>query len=115
MFNIPDGDVVVLKAAIATANGNGQADTINLAANETYTLTTVDNTTEGANWLRGVATDGGNALTINGNGASIVRSAANTPDFRLILVNDGATLNVSNPTAPRRPLLQRPHVWARRG
>jgi hypothetical protein len=39
VFNIPDGNVAALKNAILAANGNGQADVINLAANGTYTLT----------------------------------------------------------------------------
>src|SRR5262249_20276363 len=38
-FNIASGDVAGLIAAIDTANANGEADTINLAAG-TYTLTT---------------------------------------------------------------------------
>jgi hypothetical protein len=32
-FNIADGDVAALKAAIASANANGQDDTIDLAPN----------------------------------------------------------------------------------
>src|SRR3954469_19808542 len=40
-FNIADGDVTGLKSAITTANGNGQANTINLASGGTYTLTVV--------------------------------------------------------------------------
>ena len=42
-FNIPDGDVTALKAALAAANTNGQADIINLATGGTYTLTAIDN------------------------------------------------------------------------
>ena len=40
--NIPNSDVATLKNAINTAHANGQADTINLAANGTYTPTAVD-------------------------------------------------------------------------
>ena len=39
VFDIPNGDVLALKAALITANSNGQADTINLASGGTYTLT----------------------------------------------------------------------------
>lgn len=44
IFTVPDGDVAGLIAALNTANGNGEADTINLAASGTYTLMAVDNT-----------------------------------------------------------------------
>src|SRR5919202_5871751 len=50
-FTVNNGDVAGLIAAIKTANGNSQADTINLAAGATYTLTGVDNTTGGSNGL----------------------------------------------------------------
>jgi hypothetical protein len=42
-FNIPDGNVTLLKNAIATSNSDGKDDIIILAANGTYTLTSVDN------------------------------------------------------------------------
>src|SRR5436305_1910241 len=38
VFNIPDGDVGALIAAVSAANVNNQPDTINLAANGTYTF-----------------------------------------------------------------------------
>lgn len=83
-FNIPNGDVAGLIAALNTANGNGEADTINLAASGTYTLMAVDNTSayRGPNGLPAIASQ----ITINGNGASIQRSSvAGTPDFRILL------------------------------
>src|SRR5512136_2228013 len=43
------GDVATLIATINTANTNGAADTITLAAGCVYTLTAVDNTNDGAN------------------------------------------------------------------
>src|SRR5262245_24520884 len=46
----PAEDVACLIRAINTANGNGEADTIQLEAG-TYTLTAVDNETDGANGL----------------------------------------------------------------
>src|SRR5438552_1707656 len=79
-FTIADGDVAGLKAAINTANGNNDDDTINLAAGGAYTLTAVDNSTKGPNGLPVIGADnaGGAAhkLTINGNGATIQRSGA---------------------------------------
>ena len=42
VFTIPAGDVAALINAVNAANGNGEEDTIHLAAG-TYTLTAVDN------------------------------------------------------------------------
>src|SRR5437588_2709680 len=89
VFNIADGDVAGLKSAINTANSNGQDDTINLATNGTYTLTAVDNTDNGANGLPRILEDlagqTSHSLTINGNGATIVRTGT-APDFRILAI-----------------------------
>ncbi len=58
-FIIADGDVAALKAAIASANANGQDDTIDLALNGTYILASVDNFFNGANGLPVIADDSG--------------------------------------------------------
>src|ERR1043166_8607989 len=50
-FNIANGDVAGLIAAINAANSNNADDTINLAAGGTYTLLVVDNSTNGENAL----------------------------------------------------------------
>ncbi len=94
-FNIPNGDVAALKNAIAAANSNGQADVINLATGGLYTLTTVDNSTNGPNGLPVILNDvAGLDLTINGNGATIQRSTATpTPSFRILQISGGATVN----------------------
>jgi hypothetical protein len=99
-FNIADGDVTALINAINTANGNAEADTINLAAGGTYTLTAVDNDTDGPNGLSSIADDGaGNGITINGNGATIQRSSAGgTPDFRILHVAPGGDLTLNDVT-----------------
>jgi|WetSurMetagenome_2_1015567.scaffolds.fasta_scaffold81699_2 hypothetical protein len=89
VFNISNGDVAGLIAAITTANTNSQADTINLAAGGLYTLSVVNNTSTGPTGLPTILTDGGNGLTINGNGATIQRSAV-AADFRIFLVGGGA-------------------------
>ena len=102
VFNIANGDVVALKNAITTANGNGQADTINLASVGTYTLTAIDNSTNGANGLPVIVNDvAGLDLTINGNGATIQRStAAGTPEFRILRI-DGASVDCLGLTIAR--------------
>jgi hypothetical protein len=100
-FNIADGDVAGLIAAIQTANASVDPDTINLAANGTYTLTAVaqgdDSGYHGATGLPFVAFG---QLTINGNGATIQRStAAGTPSFGIL------TAYVANLTLDRITLL----------
>jgi hypothetical protein len=80
IFPCRAGDVQCLIDAITTANANGEANTITLEAG-TYTLTTVDNTTNGPNGLPSVT----GSVTIKGAGAdatSLVREAS-APDFRL--------------------------------
>src|ERR1044072_2309842 len=96
VFEIPNGDVAALAAAINTANTNSQSDIINLAANGTYTLTTVDNAVNGANGLPVIRNDStGLDLTINGQGATIQRSTvAGTPEFRILQIADGTTVNL---------------------
>lgn len=87
VFNIPNGDVAGLVAAINTANGSIDADSINLATAGTYTLTTADNTgSYGATGLPVITSP----VTINGNGATIQRSSApGAPEFRIFLVGSG--------------------------
>jgi len=86
-------NVTELIGAINTANGNGQADTINLAAGCTYTLTTVEDTTDGDNGLPSIITP----ITINGHGATIERSGS-APDFRIFHVASGGDLTLNNIT-----------------
>jgi hypothetical protein len=59
------GDVACLINAIHTANANGEANTITLAAG-TYTLTDVDNTTDGPNGLPSIT----GTITIVGDSAA---------------------------------------------
>jgi hypothetical protein len=97
IINVADGDVAGLIAAINTANTNGQSDVINLAANGTYTLTAVDNSTNGANGLPLIVNDViGPDLTIHGNGATIKRSGS-APSFRIFQVS-GASVTLDNLT-----------------
>ena len=71
--------------------GGSGADTLNLKAKSTYTLTAINNTTNGPNGLPVVTS----VITINGNGATIKRAGAvGTPNFRLLrIVNGNVTIN----------------------
>jgi hypothetical protein len=94
-FYIADGDVAGLIAAINTANGNGEPDAINLAAGGTYTLTAVDNNTDGSNGLPSITSE----ITIEGHGATIERSSAGgTPLFRIFHVASNGNLTLSELT-----------------
>ena len=65
-----------LIADINAANNAGGANTITLAANTTFDLTAVNNTTNGANGLPVISGKMGDNLTIVGNGDTIERSTA---------------------------------------
>lgn len=94
-LNIPC-DTNALINAMNTANANPGADTINLAANCTYTLSRVYDSAggKGANGLPAVENNG--ALTINGNGATIQRGSSG--QFRLMFVRRAAVLTLNNVT-----------------
>jgi predicted outer membrane repeat protein len=83
------GDVACLIDAITEANKNGEMNTITLEAG-TYTLTAVNNTTNGPNGLPVITS----TLTITGAGAdaTIIERQASAPPFRLLLAS-GLTLN----------------------
>lgn len=105
---VPDGDVQALIDAIKAANAAGAQGrssqaapaVIDLAANGAYTLTVVENTTNGANGLPVIT---GN-LMLNGNGATIARSSAEgIADFRILEISgtlrlDGVTLRNGSAT-----------------
>src|SRR6516164_3824850 len=76
------GTVADLIADINAANTGGGSNTITLVAGTTFTLTAVDNTTDGATGLPVIAAN--DTLTIVGNGDTLQRSTASvTPAFRL--------------------------------
>lgn len=94
-FVIPCGDSAALIFAIDQANDEATypgADTITLAAGCTYILTAV-NPNGGFNSPTGLPRII-STITINGNGATIMRAAA-SPDFRIMSVgmNDQLVLN----------------------
>ncbi len=93
IFDIPDGDIDALKSAINIANANGDDDTIELATNGIYTVSTVDNFY--VNALPAISSDGGHSLTIHGNGATLQRNTDYaTPPLRFFSLDPGATLIV---------------------
>lgn len=87
-----------LIAAIDAANLTPEADTITLAAGAIFTLTEVNNTTNGPTGLPTIAAN--EDLTILGNGDTIERGTG-TPAFRLFDVAAGASLRLENLTLQR--------------
>jgi hypothetical protein len=86
-----------LIADINAANKAGGMNTITLAANTTFILTKVTDTTDGTTGLPLISA--GDAVTIVGNGDTIERSSASgTPAFRLFDVASGASLALDNIT-----------------
>lgn len=85
-----------LTSAIASANGNGEDDTIHLTA-RVYEVSAIDHVADGANALPSVKADGGHRLSIMGGGAAIVR-ASGAPAMRLVRVEDGARLVLTDLT-----------------
>jgi len=90
------GDVACLIAAIHTANANGQANTIRLQSG-TYTLSAVDNDTDGANGLPSITS----ALALVGAGpaGTTIERDASAPLFRLLHVGQTGSLKLQSVTA----------------
>jgi hypothetical protein len=95
--NYTAATVPELIAAIDAANQTADADTIVLAAGSRFTLTEVNNTTNGPTGLPTIAA--GEDLSILGNNDIIERSTATgAPAFRLFDVAAGASLRLENLT-----------------
>ena len=79
--------------------GSAGADTIELAAGATYTLTGVDNSyaDKGDNGLPVIASD----ITINGHGATVNRPVSGAPAFRFFFVEADAVLTLNQLTLVR--------------
>jgi hypothetical protein len=94
-FACASGDVACLIDAINQANANGEANTITLEA-DTYTLTAVDNDTEGPNGLPSIT----GILTLRGAGPdiTIIERVASAPRFRLLHVAASGTLTLEGLT-----------------
>jgi hypothetical protein len=97
-FACAAGDVACLIDAIDQANANGEANTITLEAG-TYTLTAVDNNTDGPNGLPSVTS----TLTIQGAGAdtTILERDASAPGFRFLHVATTGALTLEGLTLRR--------------
>jgi hypothetical protein len=85
-----------LIADINAANTAGDSNTIVLAANTTFDLTVVNNTTDGANGLPVIAAN--DNLTISGQGGDIIQRDNAARAFRLFDVAAGASLTLQNLT-----------------
>lgn len=79
-----------LITAINTANGNGEADVINLPTDGNLEVTAVDNTGVGPNGFPVITSP----ITINGNGTRLFRDSA-SPNFRFFQVNSGGDLELN--------------------
>ncbi|MCB9851592.1 MAG: hypothetical protein H6819_00740 [Phycisphaerales bacterium] len=93
-FDVADGDTDGLITAILQSNGNIYADTINLAAGGTYTLTAGYVNAGGASGLPSITS----AITINGNGALLQRDPAAASDFRMLRVSLSGNLTLNDLT-----------------
>jgi hypothetical protein len=105
-FNIADGDVDALKAAIVSANANAEDDTIDLALNGTYALDTVNNFTNGPTGLPVISADSGHKLVINGRGAVIENSIGLS--FRILQIGPGADVTLADLTIARGIAIEPP-------
>lgn len=92
--NFTVNDASSLIAAITTANSNGEADIITLTAD--IDLTVGIDFTDGVNGLPSILPDGGNSLTIEGNGFTIRRSSPAT--FRIMHIAVGANVFINDLT-----------------
>jgi hypothetical protein len=95
-FHCRAADTPCLIASMIEANTNGQKENdIRLDAG-TYTLTAVNNTTDGPNGLPSVTS----TLTITGEGAeaTMIERAASAPQFRLMHVAASGTLTLEGLT-----------------
>jgi hypothetical protein len=88
--------VAALIADLNAANAAGGSNTITLAANTTFDLTAVNNTTNGANGLPVIARK--DNLTITGQGGDILQHDPVAPAFRLFDVASGGSLTLNSLT-----------------
>jgi hypothetical protein len=88
---VPAGDTAAFVEAMTIADGNGEADTITLAAGSTYSFTTA---VEGNQALPSVNTE----MTIVGNGAILERAASAVEEMRILRLAFSA--NLTSRTSP---------------
>ncbi len=115
------GPDCTLRDAITAANtdtatggcvaGNG-ADTIELLADATITLTEVDNNSDGPNGLPSITSE----VIINGNGSIVERDGADkTPEFRIFAVAAEGGLTLKNLTVSNGSFESAPYAPAGAG
>jgi hypothetical protein len=92
VFNIPSGDVTALIAAINTANGNGETNTIELEPG-IYTLVTVDNADNGLPLIQGSI-----RIQATTDLPTIIARDPNAPRFRIFRVSAGGELTLEGLT-----------------
>jgi len=92
-YNLSTCSTTDLITAITAANGSSQNDTITLLAGCTYTITAIADNRNGLNGLPSMANNG--SLTLNGSGATLVRSTTLT-SARIFHVENGATVTINN-------------------
>jgi hypothetical protein len=95
LFTIANGDVAGLIAAVKTANGDGQVDTILLAQNGEYDFGPPDNHTHGNNYLPVITSA---SLIIDGNGSRLVPANGSTiaEASRFLYLSPSANLVLEN-------------------
>ena len=81
-----------MQTTIDCPAGSG-ADTLNLVAGSTHTLTAVNNGTDGANGLPVASTP----ITIEGNGSTITRDSG-APAFGIFQINSTGNLTLNETT-----------------
>jgi hypothetical protein len=97
LTNYTAATVAVLISDIAASNTAGGTNTIRLAPRTTFTLTAVNDQTNGPTGLPDIDSD--DILTIVGNSDTIQRSeSVQTPAFRLLAVDAGGSLTLENLT-----------------
>jgi hypothetical protein len=94
--NFTASTVSQLIADINAANAAGGSNTIVLAANTAFDLTTVNNTANGANGLPVIAAR--DNLSITGQGGDIIQRDTTAPAFRLLDVASKASLTLTDLT-----------------
>lgn len=92
VFNVADGDVAGLIAAINASNNNSVADSINLANKGVYSLTAVADAGAGPTGLPGIRS----MITINGNGSVIERGAGAPASLRIFRVQSAGKLTLND-------------------
>ena len=95
LFTCASGDTACLIVSINTANANGEVNLIRLESGA-YTLTAVNNSTDGSNGLPSITSP----LTIGGNGSgnTVIERAATAPQFRVFHVAQSGLLNLEDLT-----------------